>query len=248
MKESASVPEKRANKTVGALKEDSATKKRRTAAKASASKKDNPTVKKRDLEGVSSVAPKTEKTEARQTAKKNVKKSAEKSADVKSKQNADEKTDKAGTGSKTPQVMKLIEPLGDVNPVIIAGKSRIPQQLRGKAPLSRIMRREAAEIFGEAFYTDPNEVLTVNLTELVIKESAGELLRRFNACCCDKCIEELSCRAAEKVPSRFVRVTRAELERGISELEEQKEPLRKSALSAMIRELLGNKRRHCHNG
>ena len=68
--------------------------------------------------------------------------------------------------------MKLIEPLGDVNPVIIAGKSRIPQQLRGKAPLSRIMRREAAEIFGEAFYTDPNEVLTVNLTELVIKEGA----------------------------------------------------------------------------
>ena len=77
MKESASVPEKRANKTVGALKEDSATKKRRTAAKASASKKDNPTVKKRDLEGVSSVAPKTEKTEARQTTKKNVKKSSE---------------------------------------------------------------------------------------------------------------------------------------------------------------------------
>ncbi|MDE6031536.1 MAG: hypothetical protein K2G32_07955, partial [Oscillospiraceae bacterium] len=166
----------------------------------------------------------------------------------KSKKNNAAELEKSGASSRTPQVMKLVQPQGDmVNPVIIAGKSRIPQQLRGRAPLSRIMRREAQEIFGEALYTDPNELITVDLTELVIKENAGELLRRFNACCCDKCIEELSRRAAEKVPSRFARVTRAVLEQGSPELDEQKEPLKKSALSAMIRELIGNKRRHFHN-
>ena len=164
----------------------------------------------------------------------------------KSKQTAD--AAKSSSGSRTAQVMKLVEPQGNmVNPVIIAGKSRIPKALRGQAPLSKIMRREAAEIFGEALYTDPNELLTVNLTELVIKENAGELLRRFNACCCDRCIEELSRRASDKIPSRFIRVTRAVLEQDSPELNEQKEPLKKSALSAMIRELIGNKRRHFHN-
>lgn len=181
--------------------------------------------------------------EAKAEVRKDTPKKAKKTAGAKSKKIPEPEKG----GSKTPQVMKLVETRSDVNPVIIAGKSRIPQQLRGRAPLSRIMRREAAEIFGE-YYADPNELLTVNLTELVIKENAGELLRRFNACCCDKCIDELSRRALEKIPSRFARVSRAVLEKGSPELDEQKEPLKKSALSAMIRELIGNKRRHFHNG
>lgn len=191
-------------------------------------------------------APKQKKAssaEAKAEVRKDPPKKAKKTAGAKSKKVPEPEKG----GSKTPQVMKLVETRSDVNPVIIAGKSRIPQQLRGRAPLSRIMRREAAEIFGE-YYADPNELLTVNLTELVIKENAGELLRRFNACCCDKCIDELSRRALEKIPSRFARVSRAVLEKGSPELDEQKEPLKKSALSAMIRELIGNKRRHFHNG
>lgn len=236
----AGAPENRADKSAGA-KTGGADSRRTAAVKSTAGAKDKPSCgKKRSA----AAASEPEKNEARQSPGANTGKP---SKGEKAKHN-DEKTEKAGAGSRTPQVMKLIEPLGDVNPVIIAGKSRIPQQLRGKAPLSRIMRREAAEIFGESFYTDPNEIVTADLTELVIRENAGELLRRFNACCCDKCIDELSRRAAEKIPSRFVRVTRAELERGVPELEEYKEPLRKSALSAMIRELLGNKRRHFHNG
>ncbi|MDE7195030.1 MAG: hypothetical protein K2O14_13840 [Oscillospiraceae bacterium] len=181
--------------------------------------------------------------EAKAEAQDNPPKKAKKTAGAKSKKVSEPEKG----GSKTPQVMKLVETQSDVNPVIIAGKSRIPQQLRGRAPLSKIMRREAAEIFGE-YYADPNELLTVNLTELVIRENAGELLRRFNACCCDKCIDELSRRALEKIPSRFARISRAVLEKGSPELDEQKEPLKKSALSAMIRELIGNKRRHFHNG
>ena len=165
--------------------------------------------------------------EAKAEVRKDTPKKAKKTAGAKSKKIPEPEKG----GSKTPQVMKLVE----------------TQQLRGRAPLSRIMRREAAEIFGE-YYADPNELLTVNLTELVIKENAGELLRRFNACCCDKCIDELSRRALEKIPSRFARVSRAVLEKGSPELDEQKEPLKKSALSAMIRELIGNKRRHFHNG
>lgn len=154
----------------------------------------------------------------------------------------------ASPSSRTPQVMRLVQPQGDmINPVIVAGKSSIPRALRGREPLSKIMRREAAEIFGENVFTDPNEMLTVDVAELVIKENAGELLRRFNACCCDKCIAELSRRASEKIPSKFVQAPRAALEQGSGELDEQKEPLRKAALSAMIRELIGNKRRHFHN-
>ena len=171
--------------------------------------------------------------EAKAEVRKDTPKKAKKTAGAKSKKIPEPEKG----GSKTPQVMKLVETRSDVNPVIIAGKSRIPQQLRGRAP----------EISGE-YYADPNELLTVNLTELVIKENAGELLRRFNACCCDKCIDELSRRALEKIPSRFARVSRAVLEKGSPELDEQKEPLKKSALSAMIRELIGNKRRHFHNG
>ena len=249
MKESAGAPGKRADKTIAeVLNTDNNAKKRRSASKANAAgEKGKPAAKSKTSDSTAQVTPKKESKkneEPNSPAKKTAKKSTDKAVGAKSVKPVDEKT---GSGSKTPQVMKLIEPQGGVNPVIIAGKSRIPQQLRGKAPLSRIMRREAVEIFGE-YYADPNELLTVNLTELVIKENAGELLRRFNACCCDKCIDELSRRALEKIPSRFARISRAVMERGSPELDEQKEPLKKSALSAMIRELIGNKRRHFHNG
>ena len=209
---------------------------RRAASARTSDAKDKPAVKRKDTAERS-------KPEAREDPPQRAKKTAAaKTSGARSKKNAEPEKG----GSRTPQVMKLVETQSDINPVIIAGKSRIPQQLRGRAPLSRIMRREAAEIFGD-YYADPNELLTVDLTELVIKENAGELLRRFNACCCDKCIEELTRRAVDKVPSRFARVTRAVLEQGAPELEAQKESLKKSALSAMIRELIGNKRRHFHN-
>lgn len=254
MKESA-VPEKRAEKVMASIKPENTSRKRGAASGASVKTSDTA----KDKSAAKSKKPVLEQETGGNFAKKRTagsevvenpaKKTSKKTSGAsKTKKSIVPEPDPSGAGSRTPQVMKLVQPQGEmVNPVIIAGKSRIPQQLRGRAPLSRIMRREAQEIFGEALYTDPNELLTVDLTELVIKENAGELLRRFNACCCDKCIEELSRRAADKVPSKFVQAARAVLEQGAPELEEQKEPLRKSALSAMIRELIGNKRRHFHN-
>lgn len=136
-----------------------------------------------------------------------------------------------GASSKTPQVMKLVEKQSSVNPVIIAGKSAIPRQLRGVEPLSRIMRREADAVFG-------GEV--VDLTKRLCDENAALILRRFNACCCERCVERLSQITQERLTARFVRT-------GSREYEEIQEPLRKAVLTQMIRELLGSRRRSFHD-
>ncbi len=136
-----------------------------------------------------------------------------------------------GASSKTPQVMKLVEKQSSVNPVIIAGKSAIPRQLRGVEPLSRIMRREADAVFG-------GEV--VDLTKRLCDENAALILRRFNACCCERCVERLSQITQERLTARFVKT-------GSREYEELQEPLRKAVLTQMIRELLGSRRRSFHD-
>lgn len=170
-----------------------------------------------------------------------------------SKAKAAKKQDKSkpeAPSSKTPQVMKLVAPHGDyVNPVIIAGKASIPKKLRGVEPLSRIMRREAKAVLGEDITGLPEEseeVVTLNLTAAAISENAGLLLRRFNACDCEKCIAALTKMTEEKVPARFVKISKQDAECGSSELDELKEPLKKAVVSQMIRVLLGNKKRSFH--
>ena len=152
--------------------------------------------------------------------------------------------------SKTPQVMKLVAPHGDyVNPVIIAGKSSIPKKLRGVEPLSRIMRREASAVLGEdisGLPAEEEEIVTLNLTAAAISENAAVILRRFNACDCEKCVAALTKMTEEKVPARFVRISKHAAESGSGELEEQKEPVKKAVVSQMIRVLLGNKKRSFH--
>lgn len=146
--------------------------------------------------------------------------------------------------SKTPQVMKLVEPHGDVvNPVIIAGKSSIPKQLRGVAPLSKILRKEA---LGLGIDISDDEMVTVNLTEIVIKENAEELLRRFNACDCDRCVAALCEITAQQVAACFVKTTKSALAAGLREFAEQKEQQKKIVISQMIRQLMGNKKRSFH--
>lgn len=145
--------------------------------------------------------------------------------------------------SKTPQVMRLVEqPLDAVNPTILAGKSSIPRKLRGLEPLSRIIRRES-----EATYDPDEEPVTYNLTALVIDDHAAEILRRFNACDCDICIEGLSSLAAESVPARFAKLKRSSVERRAPEIEELKEPLRKKVTQQMIRLVMQNKKRSYHD-
>ncbi len=146
------------------------------------------------------------------------------------------------TSSKTPQVLKLVSKGNDmVNPTIMAGKSSIPRKLRGLEPLTKIMRREQEEIFG----TD-SEAETFNLTALVIDDTAAEILRRFNACDCELCVETLSRLTADEVPARFAKLKRRAVERNLAEVEELKTPLRKTVTASMIRLVIKNKKRSYH--
>lgn len=146
------------------------------------------------------------------------------------------------TGNKTPQVMRLVEQNKNaVNPVILAGKSRVPKQLRGREPLSRMLRMDLGEEF-----SDREDSVVVNLTEAAIEYEAPEILDRFNACSCHKCVEVFSRKISEKVPARFARINKSPRSRS-RELRERMEPVRKIVLSEMIRELIGNKKRCFHD-
>ncbi|MBQ9947527.1 MAG: hypothetical protein IJO91_03975 [Oscillospiraceae bacterium] len=152
--------------------------------------------------------------------------------------------DKPSESSKTPQVMRLVRQDNDiVNPTILAGKSSIPRRLRGLEPLSRIMKREAEEIFD----TD-EEAVTYNVTALVIEDHAAEILKRFNACDCEVCVEELSRLTAEIVPARFAKLRPRAVERNTAEVAELKEPLNRKVTSEMIRLVIRNKKRSYHDG
>lgn len=145
--------------------------------------------------------------------------------------------------SKTPQVMRLVEQRNDmINPTIMAGKSSIPRKLRGLEPLSKIMKREAEEIFGTN-----EDAETFNVTALVIEENASEILRRFNACDCEICVEQLCALTAEKLPARFAKLKKRAVERNAPEVEELKAPLRRSVTSQMIRLVITNKKRSFHD-
>ncbi len=145
--------------------------------------------------------------------------------------------------NKTPQVMRLVEKnLDVVNPTILAGKSSIPRKLRGIEPLSRIMKREA-----EGIIDTDEEAVTYNLTALAIDDQAAEILRRFNACDCEICIDTLSGLAAESIPARFAKLKKSAVERRTPEVEELKEPLRRKVTSQMIRLVMQNKKRSYHD-
>lgn len=147
------------------------------------------------------------------------------------------------SGNKTPQVMRLVEQNKNAaNPVILAGKSRVPKQLRGREPLSRMMSLD----LGEALAEREEDSVVVNLTEAAIEYEAPEILDRFNACSCHKCVEVFSRRISERVPARFARINRS-ARSGSRELRERMEPVRKIVLSEMIRELIGNKKRCFHD-
>ncbi len=142
------------------------------------------------------------------------------------------------SGCKTRQVMKLIEGEKD-NLVVFAGKSRVPNLLRGRESLSAMIRRNAA---GSSEYDDTE---VVNITELVIRHEAAAILDRFNACSCEKCVNVFSNMIAERIPVRYARISRAELDSG--ELPERAVPMRQVVLPEMIRQLIYNKKRCFHD-
>lgn len=151
---------------------------------------------------------------------------------------------------KTPSVMKLVEdsPLSE-NQVIAAGKSRIPRQLRGIEPLSRVMRREAAQM-SEAERVHDSPEVSRDLTEMVIQQNAPEILRRFNACDCEQCRNELSRLAAAEIPARYIKLPElADLSYDGFSREEKLliGSLTKTAVSVMIKMMIANKKRNFHN-
>lgn len=155
------------------------------------------------------------------------------------------KTDRSGSdsSSKTPQVMRLVEQRNDmVNPTILAGKSSIPRKLRGLEPLSKVMKHDAGAVLGAG-----DEAATFNITALVIDDHAALILRRFNACDCEVCIERLSQLTADSVPAHFVKLKKRSVECRSAEVEKLKEPLTKAVTSRMIRLVMQNKKRSFHD-
>lgn len=149
----------------------------------------------------------------------------------------------ARRSAKTPHVMKLVaDNSQSENPVILAGKSRVPAPLRGREPLTRIMRGASAECAGVS-----DESVVVNITELAIQYEAPEILDRFNACSCARCVEFFSGIIAAKLPAQYARISKDAMRRGSVELTERIEPARKKVISQMIRELIGNKKRCFHD-
>lgn len=151
---------------------------------------------------------------------------------------------------KTPSVMKLVEddPLAE-NQVIAAGKSRIPRQLRGIEPLSRVIRREAeAERRVEEQQNSP--IVTKELTGMVIEAAAPEVLARFNACDCGICRAELSRLAGAEIPARYIRIPESADINWTGFTEDEKlllASLKKTVMSVMIRLMMANKKRNFHD-
>lgn len=153
---------------------------------------------------------------------------------------------------KTPSVMRLVEERAfSENQVVAAGKSLIPRQLRGIEPLSKVMRREAELQRGEQPDDEVSRSPLVmrELTEMVIAGNVPVIIRRFNACDCEKCMSELARLTAEEIPARYMKMPElADLNwSGFSSDERMLiDSLKKNAVTVMIRLMIANKKRNFH--
>lgn len=153
---------------------------------------------------------------------------------------------------KTPSVMRLVEERAfSENQVVAAGKSLIPRQLRGIEPLSKVMSREA-ELQRSEHPDDEvsrSPLVMRELTEMVIAENVPGIIRRFNACDCEKCMSELARLTAEEIPARYMKMPElADLNwSGFSSDERMLiDSLKKNAVTVMIRLMIANKKRNFH--
>lgn len=152
---------------------------------------------------------------------------------------------------KTPSVMRLVEERSfSENQVVAAGKSLIPRQLRKMEPLSKVIRREAERENAEP--TDEvssSPMVMRDLSEMVIAECAPGILKRFNACDCDKCMSELARLTAEEVPARYMKMPElAEIGWSGFSVDERMmiDSLKKNVVTVMIRLMIANKKRNFH--
>lgn len=152
---------------------------------------------------------------------------------------------------KTPSVMRLVEERAfSENQVVAAGKSLIPRQLRGIEPLSKVMRREA-ELSNKERQDEVRRSPLVmrELTGMVIAECVPGILKRFNACDCERCTAELARLTAEEIPARYMKLPElADLDwSGFSDDERLLiDSLKKNVVSVMIRLMIANKKRNFH--
>ena len=102
-----------------------------------------------------------------------------------------------------------------------------------------------------SMHFENEDVEIVNISELAIKLEAPIILDRFNACSCPECVAIFSEMVAQKVPSRFARITRGgnmgNNRVRMSELYGRVEQMRKVVLPEMIREIMGKKKRWFHS-
>ncbi len=51
----------------------------------------------------------------------------------------------------------------------------------------------------------------VNVMEFIVKEKLGEMLKNENCCKCDRCIEDMTAKALNKLPAKYVSTHNGEL-------------------------------------
>ena len=161
----------------------------------------------------------------------------------------EEQPEEQSQSVKTPSVMRLVEERAfSENQVVAAGKSRIPRQLRKMEPLSKVLRREAQEE-ERADMVSSSPLVMRDLAAMVIADCVPGIIKRFNACDCEKCVSELERLTAAEIPSRYMRLPElADLGWDGFTDEERLiiEKLKKSAVTVMIRLMIGNKKRNFH--
>lgn len=148
--------------------------------------------------------------------------------------------------SKTPQVMRLVEQKAEITPAALGGKGYVPKQLRGREPLSKLMKSANTPMRSE----NGDDVEVVNIAELAIKLEAPEILDRFNACSCSKCVAIFSEMVSQKVSPRFARVSKSKSLNSASHMNElygRVEQMRKAVMPEMVREIMGRKKRWFHD-
>ena len=156
------------------------------------------------------------------------------------------KTVEKSVSSKTPQVMRLVEKKPEITPLSLGGKGYVPKQIRGREPLSKLMKSANPPMRAE----NGDDVEVVNIAELAIKLEAPEILDRFNACSCSKCVAIFSEMVSRKVSPRFARVSKSKSLNSASHINElygRVEQMRKAVMPEMVREIMGRKKRWFHD-
>ena len=146
-----------------------------------------------------------------------------------------------------PVVIPEHEELSGIGSAYLAGLSM------GMYDYETLKRQQKTTVYrpqmSEAERVHDSPEVSRDLTEMVIQQNAPEILRRFNACDCEKCMSELARLTAEEIPARYMKMPElADLNwNGFSSDERMLiDSLKKNAVTVMIRLMIANKKRNFH--